>query len=68
MDNKGALTQKQLNRHRERVFSLIQNKLLKEFWTSKRLVKLEQRTKDVESIKSSAHEIANQIMDATKND
>ncbi len=67
MDNKGILTQKQLYRHRDRVFSLIQNKLLKEFWTSKRLVVLEQRTKDMESIKSSAHEIANQIMDATKN-
>lgn len=68
MDDKGILTQKQLNRHRERVFSHIQNKLLREFWTSKRLVELEQRTKDVESIKSSAHEIANQIMDATKHD
>jgi LAO/AO transport system kinase len=68
MDNKGILTQKQLERHRERVFSLIQDKLLKEFWTSKRLVVLEQRTKNVESIKSSAHEIAKQIMDATKNE
>lgn len=68
MDNKGILTQKQLDRHRERVFSLIQNTLLRKFWTSKRLVVLEQRTKDVESIKSSAHEIANQIIDATKNE
>ncbi len=68
MDNKGILTQKQLDRHRERVFSLIQNKLLKEFWTSKRLVVLEQHTKDVESIKSSAHEIAKQIMETTKNE
>ena len=68
MNDKGILTQKQLDRHRDRVFSLIQNKLLKEFWTSKRLVELEQRTKGVESIKSSAYEIANQIMDATKND
>ena len=68
MDNKGIITQKQLDRHRERVFSLIQNKLLREFWTSKRLVELEQRTKDVESIKSSAHEIAHQLMDATKHD
>ena len=68
MDDKGIITKKQLDRHRERVFSLIQNKLLKEFWTSKRLVELEQHTKDVESIKSSAHEIAQQIMDATKHD
>lgn len=68
MDDEGILTQKQLNRHRERVFSHIQNKLLREFWTSKRLGELEQRTNDVESIKSSAHEIAEQIMVATKND
>ncbi len=68
MNDSGILTRKQLDRHRDRVFSLIQNKLLKEFWTSKRLIELEQRTKDVESIKSSAYEIANQIMDATKND
>lgn len=68
MDSKGILTKKQLNRHRDRVFSLIQNKLLKEFWTSKRLGDLEQRTKNVGSIKSSAHEIAEQIMEATKND
>jgi LAO/AO transport system kinase len=68
MDNKGIITQKQLDRYRARVFSLIQNKLLKEFWTSKRLIELEQSTKDVESIKSSAHEIAHQIMEATKYD
>jgi len=68
MNDNGIIAQKQLDRHRERVFSLIQNKLLKEFWTSKRLVELEQHTKDVESIKSSAHEIANQIMEATKHD
>ncbi len=68
MDDKGILTQKQLDRHRDRVFSLIQNKLLNEFWTTKRLVELEQRTKDIKSIKSSAYEIANQIMDDSKND
>ena len=68
MDEKGIVTKKQLDRHRERVFSLIQNKLLKAFWTSKKLVELEQHTKDVESIKSSAYEIAHQIMDATKYD
>ena len=68
MDDKGILTQRKLDRHRDRVFSLIQNKLLNEFWTTKRLVELEQRTKDIESIKSSAYEIANQIMDDSKND
>ncbi len=67
MDQNGILTQKKLDRHRDRVFSLIQNQLLNEFWTSKRLKELELRTKSVESIKSSAYEIANQLMDATKN-
>jgi len=67
MDDSGIIIEKQLNRHRDRVFSLIQNRLLKEFWTSKRLVELEQRTKDVDSIKYSANEIANNIMEAADN-
>ncbi len=67
MDENGIITEKQLNRHRDRVFSLIQNRLLKEFWTSKRLVDLEKRTKNVESIKYSANEIANNIMEAAEN-
>ena len=68
MTDEGIVTKKQLDRHRKRVFALIQNKLLKEFWTSNKLAELEQLTNDVESIKSSAYEIAEQIMDATKND
>lgn len=68
MVNSGIVAKKQLNRHRDRVFTLIQNKLLKEFWTSNRLVELEKRTKDLESIKSSAYEIAEDIMETTKNE
>ncbi|MEE8341614.1 MAG: methylmalonyl Co-A mutase-associated GTPase MeaB [Candidatus Neomarinimicrobiota bacterium] len=68
MDKKGVLSRKQLDRHRDRVFSLIREKLLMEFWTSKRLALLEKRIKNVETIKSSAHEIAKQIMDATKDE
>jgi len=67
MENDGILNLKQLNRHRDRVFSLIQNRLLKEFWTSKRLVDFEKRTKNVESIKFSANEIADNIMEAVEN-
>ena len=67
MENDGILNRKQLNRHRDRVFSLIQNRLLKEFWTSKRLVDFEKRTKNVESIKYSANEIADNIMEAAEN-
>ncbi len=67
MDDSGIIIDKQLNRHRDRVFSLIQNRLLKEFWTSKRLVELEKHIKDVDSIKYSANEIANNIMEAADN-
>jgi LAO/AO transport system kinase len=68
MTDQGIIAKKQLDRHRDRVFSLIQNNLLNEFWTSKRLNELEQRTKDLESIKSSAYEIAEDIMGSTKNE
>jgi LAO/AO transport system kinase len=66
MTNKGIVAKKQLDRHRNRVFDLIQNRLLKEFWTSKRLVELEKRTKNLESIKSSAYQIADDIIENTK--
>jgi len=66
MSDKGIVKKKQLDRHRNRVFDLIQNRLLKEFWTSKRLVELEKRTNDLESIKSSAYKIAEDIMENTK--
>ncbi len=66
MDKDGILDKKKLDRHKGRIFTLIQNKLLREFWTSKRLVELENHTDNVESIKSSAYEIANQIMETAK--
>ena len=66
MKKAGIIAQKQLDRHRDRVFNLVQNNLLNEFWTSKRLKELEQRTRDLESIKSSAYEIAEDIMRSTK--
>lgn len=68
MKDSGIIANKQLDRHRGRVFGLIQNNLLNEFWTSKRLNELEKRTQNLESIKSSAYEIAEDIMESTKND
>jgi len=66
MSEKGIIKKKRLDRHRNRVFDLIQNRLLKEFWTSKRLVELEQRTNNLESTKSSAYQIAEEIMENAK--
>ena len=68
MDKNNILTEKRLGRHRNRVFSLIQNRLLNEFWTSNRLLELEKRTNNLEFIKLSAYEIANQLMEATNNE
>jgi len=68
MEVEGIVEQKQLDRHRNRVFELIQNRLLHEFWTSSRLMDLEKRTNDLGSIKSSAFEIAEEIMESAKND
>lgn len=68
MEVEGIVEQKKLDRHRNRVFELIQNRLLNEFWTSSRLIDLEKRTNDLGSIKSSAFEIAEEIMESAKND
>jgi LAO/AO transport system kinase len=65
MKKEGIIAKKQLDRHRDRVYTLVQNNLLKEFWTSRRLKDLEQRTRDLDSIKSSAYEIADNIMRST---
>ena len=66
MSAEGIIKRKRLERHRNRVFDIIQNKLLKEFWTSKRLVALEQQTNNLEFTKSSVYQIAEEIMKNAK--
>ena len=57
-----ALDVKRLERYRNRVRLLIQEQLLNDFWTSKRLRKLEKETQSLDSIQVSPHESARDLI------
>ena len=67
MDKSGILESKRLERHRERIRGLIQDRLLSKFWSSHRLEQLEKATQSVESIQSSPYEIAEELLTAFEN-
>ena len=67
MDKKGILESKRLERHRERIRGLIQDRLLRKFWSSHRLEQLEKATQSVASIQSSPYEIAEEFLTAFEN-
>ena len=62
MEAQGILDIKRLERHRSRVFNLVQEKLLDDFWTSEKRAALEQKTDSIDSIKSSPHEISASLL------
>jgi LAO/AO transport system kinase len=62
MESSGLLDQKRLDRHRNRVFDLVQEKLLDDFWTSEKRTALEQQTDSIDSIKASPHEISASLL------
>jgi LAO/AO transport system kinase len=67
MDKRGILESKRLERHRDRIRGLIQDRLLRKFWSSHRLEQLEKATQSVESIQSSPYEIAEELVTAFEN-
>ena len=67
MDKRGILESKRLERHRDRIRGLIQDRLLSKFWSSHRLEQLEKATQSVESIQSSPYEIAEELVTAFEN-
>ena len=67
MDKRGILESKRLERHRDRIRGLIQDRLLSKFWSSHRLEQLEKATQSVESIQSSPYEIAEELLTAFEN-
>jgi len=62
MEAQGILDIKRLERHRSRVFDLVQEKLLDDFWTSEKRAALEQKTDSIDSIKESPHEISASLL------
>ena len=67
MDKRGILESKRLERHRDRIRGLIQDRLLSKFWSSHQLEQLEKATQSVESIQSSPYEIAEELLTAFEN-
>ena len=67
MDKRGILESKRLERHRDRIRGLIQDRLLSKFWSSHRLEQLEKATQSVESIQSSPYETAEELVTAFEN-
>tara|TARA_B100000809_G_scaffold199801_1_gene199896 strand:+ start:6891 stop:7835 length:945 start_codon:yes stop_codon:yes gene_type:complete len=67
MDKRGILESKRLERHRDRIRGLIQDRLLSKIWSSHRLEQLEKATQSVESIQSSPYEIAEELLTAFEN-
>ena len=67
MDKRGILESKRLERHRDRIRGLIQDRLLSKFWSSHRLEQLEKATQSVASIQSSPYEIAEELLTAFDN-
>jgi len=67
MDKRGILESKRLERHQDRIRGLIQDRLLRKFWSSHRLEQLEKATQSVESIQSSPYEIAEEFLTAFEN-
>ena len=67
MDKRGILESKRLERHRDRIRGLIQDRLLSKFWSSHRLEQLEKATQSVESIQFSPYEIAEGLLTSFEN-
>ena len=62
MKNKDFLEQKRIARYKDRVLSLVQESLISNFWTDKKLKKLEAIIKGLEVSDSSPHETAEKIL------
>ena len=60
--DKNLFNERQLDRYRNRVLSLIKNKLISEFWTSGKIKQLDKATKNIKSTKISPHKLAEELL------
>ena len=64
MVNKGLMNQKYLDRLRNRVLNLIQDRLLGKFWTQQRLDQLEDSVHNLSMTDESPHSVAKMLLDS----
>ena len=62
MKDEGVLKAKQLERYRNRIFNLIQDRLLRKFWTQEKLDQMELSIQNLELTNTSPHEVANSLL------
>ena len=60
--NNNLFNERQLDRYRNRVLSIIKNKLISEFWTSGKIKQLDKATKNIKSTKISPHKLAEELL------
>jgi LAO/AO transport system kinase len=60
--DRNLFNERQLDRYRNRVLSLIKNKLISEFWTSGKIKQLDKATKNIKSTKISPHKLAEELL------
>ncbi len=64
MVDKGLMNQKYLDRHRNRVLNLIQDRLLGKFWTQQRLNQLEDSVHNLNMTDESPYKVAKTLLDS----
>ena len=60
--DKNLFNERQLDRYRNRVLSLIKDKLISEFWTDGKIKKLDKATNSIKSTKISPHKLAEELL------
>jgi LAO/AO transport system kinase len=60
--NNNLFNERQLDRYRNRVLSLIKNKLISEFWTSGKIKQLDKATNNIKSTKISPHKLVEELL------
>jgi len=60
--DRNLFNERQLDRYRNRVLSLIKDKLISEFWTDGKINKLDKATNNIKSTKISPHKLAKELL------
>jgi LAO/AO transport system kinase len=63
MEDAGVIEQKQINRHRKRVFDLVKYRLISKFWSQKKINQLEESIRNLNKTSASPHELAQLLIE-----
>ena len=63
MEDAGVIKQKQIDRHRKRVFNLVQDRLISKFWSQKKIDQLEESIQNLNKTNASPYELAELLIE-----